>query len=195
MSPGVLGDRFEKIYILSKRYNIPTIHLQTALVLKTLLMAKKPSSILEIGCGAGASTEILNYSSDVLVDAVDANHIRIDLAQKNFKEFTNVRFHMKRGEEFLRSCEKKYDFVFVDSIKRHYQTIFYLLKDHLEEGALVLFDDFMFYGYFLEHECEIPPKYHLSIRELREFYGEIKENFKGSHMLLNIGNGLLVINL
>lgn len=189
-----LGKRFEKIYELSKKYNIPTLDTETAFVLKSFIIAKRPSNILEIGCGAGASTEILNYSSDILVDAVDANHVRIDLAKENFRDYPNVRFHLEKGEDFLKNCDRTYDFVFVDSIKRHYQTIFHLLRDKLEKNALVVFDDFMFYGYFLQKDCEIPLKYLPSVRELREFYREIEFLFPYDHVLLNIGNGMLVIN-
>lgn len=190
----IFGDKFINIYELSKCYNIPTLDIEAALVLKSLVMAKKPGAILEIGCGAGASTEILNYSDKVELDAIDANPVRLDLAKKNFTDSKNVKFYLQRGEDFLKTCNKKYDFVFVDSIKRQYQTIFHLLKKNLDNGATVVFDDFMFYGYFLEQECEIPSKYQLSIRELREFYSEVKEVFRSNHALLNAGNGMLVIN-
>lgn len=186
-------DNFLKIYNLSKCYNIPVLELDVAIFLKSIVSSLKPKNILEIGCGAGASTYLLNYSKKAKIDAVDSNLIRINLAKENFYESENVIFHHDLAENFLQKTTSKYDFVFVDSIKKDYSKIWYYLKRILNKGATVVFDDFMLYGYLFQEDCEIPYKYLAGVRELREFYNEIKFKYK-NYTLLPIGNGVLVIN-
>jgi len=186
-------DNFLKIYHLSNCYNIPVLELDVALFLKSMVNSLKPKNVLEIGCGAGASTYMLNYCKEVKIDAVDSNLIRINLAKENFAKSENVTFHHDFAENFLQNTVKKYDFVFVDSIKRDYGKIWYYLKNVIFEGATVVFDDFMLYGYLLQEDCEIPYKYIAGVRLLREFYSEIKCKCK-NYTLLPIGNGVMVIN-
>ena len=169
------------------------LELDVALFLKSMVNSIKPKNILEIGCGAGASTYMLNYTNEVTIDAVDSNLIRINLAKENFAGFDNVTFHHDFAENFLQNTVKKYDFVFVDSVKKDYGKIWYYLKRVILNGATVVFDDFMLYGYLLQEDCEIPYKYMQGVRHLREFYNEIKSKCK-NYTLLPIGNGVMVVN-
>lgn len=189
----LFDDGFLKLYNLSMCYNIPVIEPEVGLYLKSLVSSLRPENILEIGCGAGASTYLLNYDKNVNIDAVDSNLIRINLAREKFGDCRNINFYHDLAENFIRKTDKKYDFVFVDSIKKDYGKIWYCLKNILSQRATVVFDDFMLYGYLFHEECEIPYKYLAGVRELKEFYNEIKQRVK-TYTLLPFGNGVMVIN-
>ena len=193
ISDNFFDEKFIKIYNLSKCYNIPTLELDTALFLRSMVIAKKPYKILELGCGAGASTYILNYNSNVKIDAVDSNKIRIELAKKNIENEKNISFYHQLAEDFIAGCTEKYDFVFIDTIKKEYEKIWYMLQKNLSENATVVFDDFLFYGYFFYDECEIPEKYVSGVKSLKDFYNVVKNNFN-AYQLLPVGNGVLIVN-
>lgn len=193
ISDNFFDEKFMKIYNLSKCYNIPALELDTALFLRGMVVAKKPYKILELGCGAGASTYMLNYNSNVKIDAVDSNKIRIELVKKNFENEKNISFYHLLAEEFIADCTEKYDFVFIDTIKKGYEKIWHMLQKNLSESATVVFDDFLFYGYLFYDDCEIPEKYISGVRSLKDFYHEIKNSCK-EYQLLPIGNGVLIVN-
>ena len=46
-----------------------------------------------------------------------------------------------RGEQFLKTTDEKYDFAFIDTVKREYSGIWQLLRPRLNKNACVIFDD------------------------------------------------------
>jgi len=92
---------------------------------------------------------------------VDNNLERIDVAKRFLKDFDDITFYHDRVEHFLLKTIDKYDFVFVDSIKKDYEKIWYLLKPVLRNRALVIFDDFFSMGIPFRKML----KYHINIKK------------------------------
>ncbi|MGA1847099.1 O-methyltransferase [Deferribacter abyssi] len=184
---------FSDIETYSLERKIPASNKCVVEFLRFMVNLKKPKNILEIGAGVGFSTAYL-ASNGARVTAIDYNKERIDEAKKFLKCFNNVELVFDNARNFLKNCNEKFDFVFVDAVKRDYLEIFYLLESCLENGSFVVFDDVLMYGLVADVTSEIPEKYKKSTELLNEFIKEMYDRFDNNVYLLPIGNGVLLLN-
>ena len=112
-----------------------------------------------------------------------------------FKDYKNVSYYQMRGEQFLKTTDEKYDFAFIDTVKREYSAIWQLLRPRLNEKACVIFDDILIYGYVMCQECETPYKYQSNRREVLNFINEIFDDETLNAQIIPVNGGLLSISL
>lgn len=193
-----IGDKYKNKYAKIKEYalkkKVPSVSPLTGELLNLLIKIKAPSRVLELGCGIGMSTSYLLDSNLKYLDSVDMNQERLEQAKIFTGGDLRVAFYQSSAEQYLKNCTEKYDFIFVDTIKKDYLNIWYLLKPLLKKGALVVFDDVFMYGYVANQDCEIPMKYRNGVNELRNFIYEIENDKILTFNLLPIADGILVIN-
>jgi len=88
---------------------------------------------------------------------------------------------------------KKFDFIFVDSIKSRYTIMWHYIKKRICKESLVIFDDVLLYGFLGQEITLIPDKYLNLYEELDAFVRELRYDTKYQSFVLPIGNGLLII--
>jgi len=185
-----IGDMYT--YALNNK--VPSVDKSSGEMLRFFARLKGTKHILELGCGIGIATKYMKYDDDVKITALDYNKDRLNEAADYLKTEKNIDFVHAKAEDYLSETSNKFDFVFVDTIKREYVNVWYLLKRCLSNKALVIFDDILLYGYVLCEEAEIPYKYLETVREIKAFIDEIKYTFYSDSSIIPVGNGLLLIN-
>ncbi len=181
---------------LSKKYGVPSLEEAACLAVKNISSIKQPKKSLDIGCGIGVSTlAILEGCSNTIHTAIDGNLERILIFNEYFKNYSNVTSYQIRGEQWLATCEEKYDLVFVDSVKREYSNIWHRLKKCLNSNATVIFDDILLYGYVTCVEAEVPAKYRENRLYMINFLKEIFYDKSLNSQIIPVSGGLLVISL
>ncbi len=189
-------DGFTALREASVRMGVPSLEESACFALTNIVSIKQPAKSIDIGCGIGVSSySILKGCSSTHLTALDGNLERGLFFQNYFKEYKNVEYYQIRGEQYLKTCNRKFDFAFVDSVKREYTNIWQLLRPKLNEKACVVFDDILIYGYVLYEESETPYKYQSNRREVINFIHEIFEDETLNAQLIPVGGGLLVISL
>jgi predicted O-methyltransferase YrrM len=189
------GNKYENLHKYSEDKDIPSVEPAVGELLTFFISLMKPEYVLELGCGIGVSTNYILDGNVKHIDAVDANEIRIDKAKDIVNYPEKVTFHKCRAETFLSNCETKYDFVFVDTIKKDYLSTWYLLKDKLNENAVVIFDDVLLYGFVANKDSEVPFKYKNGVAELKIFLKTISEDKNLSFYIFPVGNGVLTVQI
>jgi predicted O-methyltransferase YrrM len=184
----------EDLYAYALNSKVPAVDKNSGELLRFLAHLKGTKHILELGCGIGIATKYMKYTDSVKITALDYNKDRLDEAADYLKDEKNIDFVHAKAEDYLSNTSYKFDFVFVDTIKREYAGMWYLLKRCLSDKALVVFDDILLYGYVLYEDAEIPYKYLETVRELKAFIDEIKYTFSSDASIIPLGNGLLLIN-
>jgi len=187
-------DGFDRFYDYASKRDVPVVSKAVGNLLSFLVSVVKPKNILELGCGIGTSAKYMLKNVDAQYTGVDNNFERIEVAKRFLSEFMQVKFVHSRVEKFLIETTEKYDFVFVDSIKKDYEKIWYLLKPVLNRKSLIIFDDFFLYGYIFQEEAEIPLKYREGVRLIKRFISNIKQEQGIELLFLPIENGVMVIN-
>jgi predicted O-methyltransferase YrrM len=177
----------------AKLNEIPIVDTEVGVFLQFLLQLHSVNLSLEIGCGIGVSTRYIADSVNGRLISIDYNRQRIEKARLYLKGRENIEFLCIDAEEYLRRNKKKFDFVFVDSVKSRYGILWHLLKNNLNNGALVVFDDILIYGLLGQDKSIVPNKYKFMCSELDSFIKEIVEERVYPFCLVPIGNGLLLI--
>ena len=181
---------------LAEIYGVPSLEPAACQVIENIVSVKRPTRTLEIGCGIGVSTlAILQGWPNTQHTAIDGNLERMMIFNEFFKNRRNVKSYQIRGEQWLASCDEKYDLVFIDSVKREYPIIWSKLRRCLNPGAVVVFDDVLLYGYIACHESEVPAKYRDNRVEMINFLHDIFSDSSVSAQLIPVSGGLLVVSL
>lgn len=128
----------------------------SGILLRSLVLAKKPQTILELGTSAGYST--LWLASGVLhtngkVYSVDAAVPKIELATQHLTKAKVIhKVELIEGfiDQVLADWQIPVDFVFLDADKANYLKYFQLLEPNLKSGAMIVADNVNDFGYLME---------------------------------------------
>ena len=169
----------------------PSVEPDVGMFLNYFAFSSKPKNILELGCGIGVSTRyISNGAPDAHITALDLNVKRLEMARYNCKGL-NVTFKKCDVIEHLKTDTKKYDMIFVDSMKKQYPIVFRYAYNMLNDGGTIIFDDMFVYGEIFCADCEIAPKYLPLVKTMRDFIQYIKHSYR--HSFLPLGGGVMLV--
>lgn len=162
-------------------------------LLTILSQMMRPTNILEIGTFTGYATLCLaeGLAKDGKITTVDVNEELAYLPRKYFQESefsSQIDFQLKDAKEFLKETEEVFDFVFIDADKENYVEYFKLIKDKIKSGAVILFDNVLWYGKVLEDHSK--QKSTQIIQELNEMISK-DEDFE--NLILPLRDGLHLI--
>ena len=152
-----------------------------------------PKNILEIGTFTGYATLCLTegLKKGGKITTLDVNEELAYLPQKYFQESefsSQIDFQLIDAKVFLKETEDVFDLVFIDADKENYVAYFELIKTKIESGALIIFDNVLWYGKVLEEN----PKQKATqiIQELNEMISK-DEDFE--NLILPLRDGLHLI--
>ena len=149
-----------------------------------------PKNILEIGTFTGYATLCLaeGLSSTGKITTLDINEELAYLPRKYFQESEfsgQIDFQLKDAKAFLKETNEFFDFVFIDADKENYVEYFNLIKPRIKSGAVVLFDNVLWYGKVLEENPK--QKSTQIIQELNDLIAK-DEDFE--NLILPLRDGL-----
>lgn len=115
---------------------------KTGEFLNHLIKTNKPKNILEIGTSNGYSTIWLAIAAKEInakITTIEQNQEKIKLAQKNFQKagLTNIIIIHGNALEEIKKLKQKFDFVFIDAIKKEYFDYLLLLLPKLKKGSII----------------------------------------------------------
>ena len=131
---------------------IPMIHVppHVGKLIYILTKLKNPKNVLEIGTLGGYSTiwiaKALNEKAKLTSIEINEEHVKLAKSNANLAGF-DQKITFLNGEalpllETMRnSAQDKFDMVFVDADKENYLNYFQILKEMIEDGALILSDN------------------------------------------------------
>ena len=162
-------------------------------LLSILAKMSQPKNILEIGTFTGYATLCLaeGLAKNGKITTLDVNEELAYLPEKYFQEskFSNqIDFQLIDAKSFLKKTDEVFDFVFIDADKENYVDYFKLIKPHIKSGAMVIFDNVLWYGKVLEEKPK--QKSTQMIKELNELVAK-DQDFE--NLILPLRDGLHLI--
>ena len=159
-------------------------------LLSILAKMSQPKNILEIGTFTGYATLCLaeGLAKNGKITTLDVNEELAYLPEKYFQEskFSNqIDFQLIDAKSFLKKTDEVFDFVFIDADKENYVDYFKLIKPHIKSGAVVIFDNVLWYGKVLEEKPK--QKSTQIIKELNELVAK-DQDFE--NLILPLRDGL-----
>ncbi|MEA1987013.1 MAG: class I SAM-dependent methyltransferase [Candidatus Marinimicrobia bacterium] len=170
---------------------IPIIHTETVFYFANLIKKYKPKSILEIGTAIGYSSLVMaKYSTDdFLIDTIDSSEPAVMEARKHIEKYNysnHIKVYYDEGINFLQNVNKKYDFIFIDAMKKEYLEYYRLAKLKLKDNGIIVLDNLLWKGKvrqnrnFKDNRVEI----------LRTFNHKFLNDNSGETNIYEIGDGI-----
>ena len=162
-------------------------------LLAILSKMMQPRNILEIGTFTGYATLCLaeGLAKEGKITTLDINEELAYLPKKYFQESEysdQIDFQLKDAKMFLKETDEVFDFVFIDADKENYVEYFHLIKPKIKSGAVILFDNVLWYGKVLEENPK--QKSTQIIKELNEMVAK-DDDFE--NLILPLRDGLHLI--
>lgn len=166
---------------------------QQGRLLSILSKLISPKNILEIGTFTGYATLCLaeGLSENGKILTLDINEELEYLPRKYFAESKyaeQIDFKIENALDFLKDNDLEFDLVFIDADKENYVEYFNLLKPKIKSGAVLLFDNVLWYGKVLEENPDLEST--LRIQELNEI---VANDADFENVILPLRDGISIL--
>ena len=174
---------------------VPIIRKETASLLKTLVVMKQPSRILEVGTAVGYSALLMaeNMPADCHITTIEKYEKRIPIARDNFRRAGREgQITLIEGDavQVLKELEGPYDFIFMDAAKGQY---IHFLEDVLRllpVGGVLVSDNVLEDGDILESRFAVERRNRTIHSRMREYLYVLKHHEQLQTSIIPIGDGV-----
>lgn len=153
-------------------------------------------TVLEIGTAIGFGS--ISMASFTCLEHIDTLEIdrEIHLEAVNNINARNlshkITAHNVDAKEYIASCDKKYDFIYLDGPKGQYINYLPDLLRLLNDKGIIIADNVFFHG-MVTGRTPVPSSCRSMIKGLHKFVEEITLNPLLDSIIYNIGDGVAVI--
>lgn len=173
---------------------IPILNVHCEKLLQTIVAAKNPSKILEIGTAIGYSGILMLKSCDGMLNTIEMDENNISIARKNFYDFGfagRATIFAGDAREIMPKLSGKYDFVFMDGPKAQYIEFLPYIINLLNVGGILMCDNVLFRGLVAQGE-DPSGRFGTIVKKLNYFLKEITTNDKLTSCVLDVGDGVSI---
>ncbi|MCK5519941.1 MAG: class I SAM-dependent methyltransferase [Candidatus Marinimicrobia bacterium] len=153
--------------------------------------AFKIDSILEIGTAIGYSALVManhpNFKGQIITCDPSAHSLK--RARANIEAYgmdNRIKTEKIGGIDYLKTCEKRFDLIFIDGRKEEYPEYYRLARQHLNFGGHILIDNLLWHGKVLDKNFKNDPRTEI----LRAFNVEFIQSKPEKAEIYDIGDGL-----
>lgn len=151
---GLIPNRDKDLLELEKfaiENRVPIIQKETAKFLEFMISMKEPNNILELGTAIGYSSILMSktLNNKCKITTIERDEKMINLAKENIKSFgLEDNIEIKEGEclEILEKLDDKYDLIFMDAGKGHYNHFLSHCLRLLSDKGVIIADNVLFRG-------------------------------------------------
>ena len=189
------GDLLEEISRKAIRDEVPIIKKETGALLKTMVAAKRPRAILEVGTAVGYSALLMAgvMPAECTITTIEKYEPRIPVAKANFKRAgEEARITLLEGDatEILRELEGTYDVIFMDAAKGQYIHFLPDILRLLPPGGLLISDNVLQDGDIIESRFAVTRRNRTIHARMREYLYELKHHPELETVILPVGDGV-----
>lgn len=177
------------------RDRVPVIRREMQSFLKTLLAAKQPRAILEVGTAIGFSALLMcEYGpSGAHITTIEKYKKRIPVAKANFRRAgreEQITLLEGDAEELLPQLSGPFDFIFMDAAKGQYIHFLPEILRLLQPGGLLVSDNVLQEGDLIESRFAVERRNRTIHSRMREYLYELKHSPQLVTSVLPLGDGV-----
>ena len=196
---GLIPERtgtLKEIEDFARENGVPIVQKETGVFLEFMTSMKKPKKILELGTAVGFSS-ILMYESagtepDIITIERDEN--MIEMAKINLERFNLTdKIKIEQGDclEVLERLDDKFDLIFMDAGKGHYNHFLpHCLRLLMEDGIIVA-DNVLFRGMVASQELVKRRKITI-VKRMRTYLDLVTQDENLITSVIPMGDGIAV---
>lgn len=156
-------------------FNIPA---STGKFFYNLVLIAKSKNILEIGTSNGYSTIWLSEAAkhnNGKITTIEISEFKVKMAKENFKrsKLNNIKIIHGNAIKEIPKLNQKYDFMFIDAIKRQYIDYLRLAEKNLKKNSIIVADNAVMFK-----------------DKMKGYLNYVEHNKKYSSVLVPIGTGI-----
>lgn len=189
----------EEIKQYGKENKVPITLDDTLSFLIKTINANNSKQILEVGTaiGFGCITMAENTNCEH-IDTLEKDINRYNIANENIKNKdlqNKISTYLCDAMEYLKTCNKKYDFIYLDGPKGQYINYLPYLIKLLNKGGIIFADNLNFHG-MVTGEIEVTKGCRAMIKGLKNYINEVTSNPNlQTEVYTNIGDGIGITTL
>lgn len=188
-----------EIRTYGKENKVPITLDDTLSFLLETINQNNSKEILEIGTAIGYGCIAMSENTNCThIDTLEKDEERFKIANENIKNKKlqdKITTHLCDAMEYLKTCNKKYDFVYLDGPKGQYINYLPLIEKLLTSNGIIFADNLNFHG-MVTGEIPVTKGCRAMIKGLKNYINEITTNPKFETILYKeIGDGVGVTKL
>lgn len=176
---------------------VPIIRKETSALLKTLVAAKQPGEILEVGTAVGYSALLMGkvMPKNCHITTIEKYEKRIPIARENFKKAgmeQEITLLEGDAEEILKSLTGPYDFIFMDAAKGQYMHWLPLILSLLPSGGVLVSDNVLQDGDIIESRYAVERRNRTIHTRMRDYLYTLTHTEDLLTAIVPIGDGITI---
>ena len=191
------GKLCEEIAREARKKDVPIIKKETAALLKTMVAAKQPRAILEVGTAVGYSALLMAgvMPEDCRIITIEKYEPRIPVAKENFRKAgMEQRITLLEGdaEEILQSLDGEFDFIFMDAAKGQYIHWLPMIMRLMPKGGILFSDNVLQDGNIVQSRYAVERRDRTIHARMREYLYTLKHMEELESSIVPIGDGVAI---
>lgn len=191
------GELLERIAVEARKKSIPIIKKETGALLKTLVAARQPGAILEVGTAVGYSALLMAQvmPAGCRITTIEKYRPRIEVARANFKEAAmDGRITLLEGDaqELLGEISGPYDFIFMDAAKGQYIRWLPRILELMSPGAVLFSDNVLQDGTIVQSRYGVERRDRTIHSRMREYLYALKHTRGLETAVVPMGDGAAI---
>ncbi|BDR86371.1 O-methyltransferase [Clostridium tetani] len=189
-------DFLKELEEFAKENSVPIIHKEVGRFLEVLINIKKPKRILELGTAIGYSAILMEKASQgkSSITTIERDRDMVALANENIKKSGyEEKIKIVEGDclEVLSKIDEKFDLIFMDAGKGHYNHFFPECLRLLGGNGIIVGDNVLFRGMVASDHLVKRRKITI-VKRMRKFLDMVSQGeFLTS--IIPMGDGLALI--
>lgn len=186
----------KEIEQLALSNEIPIVRKEVAAFLELMVKIKKPVSVLELGTAIGYSSILIALSSSNIkqIITIEKDEEVLKVARENINKFKLDKIiSIKQGDclEVLKNLQGKFDFIFMDAGKAHYNHYLPYCLKLLNEDGMIFADNVLFRG-MVASKALVERRKITIVKRMKEFIRLITTDNNLVTSVLPIGDGVSI---
>lgn len=178
----------------AKSNNVPIIHSEVAKLLEVIIKISKVESVLEVGTAIGYSSLIFSRAMENKgkIVTVEKREDMYKLAKSNIKKAgleSNIETLLGDAKDLLPQIEGKFDMIFLDAAKGHYQRFLSSCIDRLNDNGIIISDNVLYKGMIASNEYVVRRKITI-VKRMRKYLHYISNHPEFTTSIIPIGDGV-----
>ncbi|WP_446899811.1 O-methyltransferase [Clostridium sp. LBM24168] len=180
----------------AKENSIPIVQKEVARFLELLVNIKKPRRILELGTAIGYSSILMSFGSQNRshITTIERDKDMVRLARKNIEKCgleNNIDVIEGECVEQVSKLDCKYDLIFIDAGKGHYNDFFTRCLRLLGKDGIIVADNVLFRGMVACDKLVVKRKITI-VKRMRKYLEMISDNKKFITSVIPMGDGISI---
>ena len=190
------NNKFKELEDFARDNKVPIAQKETAKFLEFIVSMKKPLKILELGTAIGYSAILMYEASGnkASITTVERDENMIKYARENFKKYNlEDRIEIIQGDclDVLENLQGKYDLIFMDAGKGHYNHFLPNCLRLLSEDGIIVADNVLFRGMVASNDLVKRRKITI-VKRMREYLELVSKDKNLITSVIPMGDGIAV---